>query len=144
VTLPAGARVGPYEVVSPLGRGGMGEVLLARDTRLGRRVALKILPGLLAGDTERLSRFEREARILASLNHPNIATMYGIEETDGVRAIAMELVEGETLAAWIARERYGGRPGSIDRILNIAKQIAEALDARTNAASSVAISSRPM
>jgi len=78
VTLPAGARVGPYEVASPLGRGGMGEVLLARDTRLGRNVALKVLPGVLDGDADRLSRFEREARILASLNHPNIATMYGI------------------------------------------------------------------
>jgi len=107
----------------------MGEVLLARDTRLGRNVALKVLPGVLDGDADRLSRFEREARILASLNHPNIATMYGIEETDGVRAIAMELVEGETLAAWIARERYGRRTGSIDDVLNIAKQIVEALDA---------------
>ena len=142
--LTPATRLGPYEIVAPLGAGGMGEVYRARDTRLDREVAIKALPAPFAADPERLARFRREAQTLASLNHSNIAAIYGLEEASGTPYLVLELVEGETLAAWIARERYGGRPGSIDRILNIAKQIAEALDARTNAASSVAISSRPM
>src|SRR5215471_10131866 len=91
--LATGTRLGPYEIVSPLGAGGMGEVYQARDTKLERDVAIKILPEALARDPERLARFEREAKVLASLNHPNIAQIYGLEEN----AIVMELVEGETL-----------------------------------------------
>src|SRR5688572_3933116 len=102
MSLTAGARVGPYEVVSPLGAGGMGEVYKARDTRLQRSVAIKILPSTFTTDPERLARFEREAQLLASLNHPNIAQIYGVEETGGGLALVMELVEGPTLAAVIA------------------------------------------
>src|SRR5712664_2264482 len=94
----AGTRLGSYEVVALLGAGGMGEVYRAHDTRLGRQVAVKILPEPFARDPERLARFEREAHVLASLNHPNIAAIYGLEETDGVRALVLELVEGPTLA----------------------------------------------
>ena len=85
--LSAGTRIGPYEVVAPIGAGGMGEVYRARDTKLGRDVALKILPAAFAADAERMARFEREAQLLASLNHPNIAAIYGLEESDG-RAMA--------------------------------------------------------
>ena len=84
--LSSGTRLGPYEILAPLGAGGMGEVYRARDTRLGREVALKVLPELFARDPERMARFEREAQVLASLNHPNIAALYGLEESDGVRA----------------------------------------------------------
>ena len=94
-----GRRLGVYQVQGMLGAGGMGEVYRARDTRLGRDVAIKILPRLFTSDPERLARFEREARLLAALNHPNIATIHGIEDADGVRALVLELVEGETLAA---------------------------------------------
>ena len=96
--LATGTKVGPYEVLSPLGAGGMGEVYRARDTKLNRDAALKVLPEALSHDSERMARFKREAQVLASLNHPNIATIYGFEEADGVRALAMELVEGQTLA----------------------------------------------
>jgi eukaryotic-like serine/threonine-protein kinase len=92
--LGPGARLGPYEVVSAIGAGGMGEVYRARDTRLGREVAIKVLPELLASDPDRLARFEREAQLLASLNHPNIAIIHGLEESGGVPALVMELVEG--------------------------------------------------
>src|SRR6187431_143931 len=96
--LPVGTRIGPYEVVAPIGAGGMGEVYRARDTKLNRDVALKILPQAFASDPERLARFKREAQVLASLNHPNIAQIYGVEDSnDGVRALVMELVEGPTL-----------------------------------------------
>src|SRR5688500_1018183 len=97
-----GSRLGPYEVVGPLGAGGMGEVYRARDSRLNREVALKVLPDSFATDPERLARFEREAQTLAALNHPHIATIYGVEEKDGVRALVLELVEGQTLAELIA------------------------------------------
>src|ERR1700738_3612784 len=91
--LAAGARVGPYEIIAPLGAGGMGEVYRARDTKLKRDVALKVLPEAFARDPERMARFQREAEVLASLNHPNIAHIYGVED----RALVMELVEGENL-----------------------------------------------
>src|SRR5438477_6937395 len=95
--LSAGDKLGPYEILAPLGAGGMGEVYRAKDTKLDREVAIKVLPSALARDSERLARFEREAKILASLNHPNIAQIYGIEESDHGRALVMELVPGQTL-----------------------------------------------
>jgi serine/threonine protein kinase len=119
LALPPGTRLGPYEVSALLGEGGMGQVYRARDTKLDRDVALKILPESFASDPDRLMRFEREAKTLASLNHPNIAAIYGIED----RALVMELVEGEDLSARIARG-----PIPLDEALPIAKQIAEALD----------------
>ena len=101
--LTAGNRLGAYEIVAALGAGGMGEVYQARDTRLGREVAIKSLPDLALGDPERIARFEREAQILGSLNHPHIATLYGLEESDGARFLVMELVDGGTLADRLAR-----------------------------------------
>src|SRR5467141_1418473 len=101
--LTPGMRLGPYEIVAPLGRGGMGEVYRARDARLGRDVAIKALPPAVAHDDERLARFEREARLLASLNHPNIAAIYDLVEAGGVRHLVLELVDGETLASRLAR-----------------------------------------
>jgi len=117
-------RLGPYEIVSPLGAGGMGEVYRAHDTKLGRDVALKIVPELFASDRDRLARFTREAQTLAALNHPNIAHIHGLEESGGVRAIVMELVEGEDLAQRLVRG-----PVPVDEALPIARQIAEALEA---------------
>ena len=93
-----GKRLGPYEILSAIGAGGLGEVYRARDAKLGRDVALKVLPELFARDNERMARFEREAKVLASLNHPNIAAIYGLEESGPIRALVMELVEGPTLA----------------------------------------------
>jgi eukaryotic-like serine/threonine-protein kinase len=122
--LAPGTRLGVYEVVAPLGAGGMGEVFRARDTRLNRDVAVKVLPVSLTVDPERLARFEREAQVLASLSHPNIAAIYHVEENDRAPALVMELVEGDTLADRIAR---GLIP--LDEALPIAKQIAEALEA---------------
>src|SRR5262249_38264696 len=122
--LIVGSRIGAHEVLAMLGQGGMGEVYRARDTRLKRDVALKILPESFASDPERLARFQREAEVLASLNHPNIAAIHGLEESGGTRALVMELVEGETLADRIARG-----PIPLDEALPIAKQIAEALEA---------------
>jgi Tol biopolymer transport system component len=122
--LAAGTRLGPYEIVAPLGAGGMGEVYRARDTRLGREVALKVLPPLFARDSERMARFEREARLLASLHHPHIATLFGVEDSGEIFALAMELVEGPTLAERIAP---GAMP--LDEVLRIGRQIAEALEA---------------
>jgi len=116
--------LGPYEVLSLLGAGGMGEVYRARDTKLNRDVALKVLPEVFARDAERMARFRREAQVLASLNHPNIATIYGLEESNGNCALVMELVEGPTLAD---RIRQGAIP--LDEALPIARQIAEALEA---------------
>ncbi len=95
--------LGHYEILEPLGAGGMGEVYRARDTKLGRDVAIKVLPEELSADPDRLARLEREAHLLAALNHANIATIHGLEDSDGVRFIAMELVEGETLAERISR-----------------------------------------
>jgi eukaryotic-like serine/threonine-protein kinase len=131
-----GRRLGAYQILGPLGAGGMGEVYRARDTRLGRDVAIKILPRAFTSDAERLARFEREARVLASLNHPHIAAIYGIEEASldvgagfsrPMRALVLELVEGETLAERIARSGSKGLP--IKEALDIARQIADALDA---------------
>src|SRR5438105_650699 len=122
--LVAGTRLGPYEIIAPIGAGGMGEVYRARDTKLNRDVAIKVLPDLVASDPERLARFTREAQTLASLNHPNIAHIHGLEESGGVRALVMELVEGEDLAQRIMR---GAIP--LDEALPIAKQITEALEA---------------
>jgi serine/threonine protein kinase len=103
MSLAPGARLGPYEIQSPIGAGGMGEVYKARDTKLNRDVALKVLPEQFALDADRLARFKREAQVLASLNHPNIAAIYGLEEADGVRALVLEFVEGPTLAEVIER-----------------------------------------
>jgi eukaryotic-like serine/threonine-protein kinase len=122
--LTSGARIGSYEIVSALGAGGMGEVYRARDTRLNRDVAIKVLPDLFASDAERLARFTREAQTLASLNHPNIAIIHGLEQAGGVRALVMELVPGEDLSQRISR---GAIP--VADALPIARQIAEALDA---------------
>ena len=103
MALIAGTQIGSYQIVSALGAGGMGEVYRAHDTKLGRDVAIKILPSSFAQDAERLARFEREARVLASLNHPNIAQIYGVEEAGDVRALVLELVDGQTLAEKLAR-----------------------------------------
>jgi len=124
VSLPTGTRLGAYETIGPLGAGGMGEVYRARDTKLNRDVALKILPDAFALDSERLARFKREAQILAALNHPNIAAIYGFEDSSGTHALVLELVEGPTLADLIAKG-----PIRLDEALPIAKQIAEALEA---------------
>jgi len=125
MTLAEGTKLGSYEVTGAIGAGGMGEVYKARDTKLGRDVAIKILPEAFAHDADRLSRFQREAKILASLNHPNIATIYGLEQTIGTSYLVMELVAGKTLADRIKRE--GAFP--IEEALKIAVQIAEALEA---------------
>jgi serine/threonine protein kinase len=117
-------RIGPYEIVSPLGAGGMGEVYRARDTKLNRDVALKILPEAFANDPDRLARFSREAQMLAALNHPHIAHIHGLEESSGEPALIMEFVDGEDLAQRIARG-----PIPIDEVLPIARQVAEALEA---------------
>ena len=124
MALSPGTHLGSYEVTALIGQGGMGEVYRARDTKLGRDVALKVLPDLFADDPERLARFQREARVLASLNHPNIASIYGLEESGDTRALVLELVEGPTLAERIAQ---GAIP--VDEALPIARQIAEALEA---------------
>ena len=124
MALAPGAKIGHYDVTALLGEGGMGQVWQATDTQLGREVALKILPDAFAADPDRLARFTREAQILASLNHPNIAAIYGIEEADGTRALVLELVEGPTLA-----DRISKGPIPLDEALPIAKQIAEALEA---------------
>jgi eukaryotic-like serine/threonine-protein kinase len=124
MSLPPGARLGPYEVVAPLGAGGMGEVYRARDNKLGRDVALKVLPQTFANDPERLARFEREAKLLASLNHTHIAQIYGLEESASTSALVMELVEGPTLA-----DRIAQGPVPLDEALPIANQIAEAVEA---------------
>ena len=121
--LQRGTRVGVYEVHDLLGTGGMGEVYRARDTRLGRDVAIKILPETLMRDAERSSRFEREARLLASLNHPHIGAIYGLEETGELRALVLELIAGPTLA-----ERIAKGPLPVPEALSIARQVAEALE----------------
>ena len=125
MALAAGTKLGSYEVVAQIGAGGMGEVYQAHDTKLGRDVAIKILPEAFAHDTERLSRFQREAKMLAALNHPNIATIFGLEHSDGVQYLVMELVLGETLQERVRRDA----PVPVEESLAIAKQIAEALEA---------------
>jgi len=122
--LSIGDKLGHYEILAPLGAGGMGEVYKARDSQLEREVAIKVLPQALARDPERLARFDREAKILAALNHPNIAVIYGLVESDGGRALVMELVHGDTLGARIKR---GAMP--LEEVLQVARQMAEALEA---------------
>jgi Tol biopolymer transport system component len=121
--LSAGTKLGTYEVLAQIGAGGMGEVYRGRDTRLNRDVALKVIPEGFAADSERMARFEREAKLLASLNHPHIAAIYGLEESTSTKALVMELVEGPTLA-----DRIAAGPIPLDEALPIAKQIAEALE----------------
>ena len=121
---PIGTRLGPYEVTGKLGEGGMGEVYRATDSRLRREVAIKVLPAAFTADPERLARFEREAQVLAQLHHPNVASIFGLEESNGTRALVMELVEGEDLSARIARG-----PLPLEDALAIARQIAEGLEA---------------
>jgi len=124
MSLSEGQRLGPYELLAPIGAGGMGEVWRARDANLGREVAVKVLPPALAQDQERIARFQREAKLLASLDHPNIAVIHGFDHVDGIHFLAMELVEGETLAERLKR----GGP-ALEDTLDIARQVAEALEA---------------
>ena len=124
MALAAGTKLGSYEVLAQIGAGGMGEVYQAHDTKLGRDVAIKVLPAAFVNDPERLSRFQREARMLAALNHPNIATIYGLEHSNGTHFLIMELVPGETLA-----ERVRSGPVPVEEALEIGVQIAEALEA---------------
>ncbi|HEX9710109.1 MAG TPA: serine/threonine-protein kinase, partial [Candidatus Thermoplasmatota archaeon] len=124
MSLAPGLRVGPFDVVSRLGAGGMGEVYRARDARLGRDVALKTLPGALVQNAESRARLEREARLLASLSHPNVASLFGIEDSDGTPVLVMELVPGPTLA-----ERLERGPLPVREALEIARQVAEGLEA---------------
>src|SRR6516164_1261804 len=124
MALAPGSRLGAYEILSLIGSGGMGEVYRARDSRLNRDVAIKVLPADVAADHDRLARFEREAQVLASLNHPNIAQIHGVDDSSGTPALVMELVDGPTLADRIAKG-----PIPLDEALPIAKQIAEALEA---------------
>ena len=145
MSLSPGVHLGAYEILALIGAGGMGEVYRAKDTKLHRDVAIKILPDLFAGDPERLARFQREAQILASLNHPNIGSIYGLEDAGGVHALVLELVEGPTLAERLADVgralsgppvkpdliRSGPRTAGLplEEALPIARQIAEALEA---------------
>src|SRR5215831_3519437 len=124
MSLAPGARIGSYEILSRLGEGGMGVVFRARDTQLLRDVAVKLLPDHFAADAGRLARFQREAQLLASFNHPNIAQIYGFEQAGSSGAIVMELVEGETLA-----DRLKRGPFPVDAAIPIAKQIVDALEA---------------
>ncbi|HEY7697167.1 MAG TPA: protein kinase, partial [Vicinamibacteria bacterium] len=124
VTLTVGTRLGSYEILGALGAGGMGEVYRAADTKLKREVAIKVLPEAFARDEERMKRFEREAQVLASLNHPNVASIYGVEEANGLRALVLELVEGPTLA-----ERIASGPIPLEEALRIAVQIVHGLEA---------------
>ena len=152
MSLSPGTRIGIYQIEAPLGAGGMGEVFRARDTKLGRQVAIKVLPDEFTSNRERLARFEREARLLATLNHPNIAAIYGFEESGAVKALVLELVEGQTLAELLASgsrlrasgeasQGESGRPKpearslkpieglAIREALAMARQIVDALDA---------------
>jgi serine/threonine protein kinase len=124
MSLTTGTLLGKYEIIAPIGEGGMGEVYRGRDLRLGREVAIKVMRPEVAGDAEQLARFEREARLLAALNHPNIAVIHDLEEQDGVRFLIMELVPGETLA-----ERLAAGPLPLRSALGICRQIAEAVAA---------------
>ncbi|HEX7671509.1 MAG TPA: serine/threonine-protein kinase, partial [Polyangiaceae bacterium] len=124
MTIASGTRLGPYEILAPLGAGGMGEVYRAKDTRVDRTVALKVLPEEFFEDDERRARFEREAKLLASLNHPGVATLFSFEEISGRHVLSMELVEGEDLA-----QRLGKGPIPVDEAIGIARQLAEGLEA---------------
>lgn len=134
VALAPGTRLGAYEILTLIGSGGMGEVYRARDTKLDRDVAIKILPEALASDPERIARFEREAKTLAALNHPHIAHIYGLEESDSVRGLVMELVEGEDLSQRITR---GPIPST--RRSRLPSRSPRPSKRRTNRASSIAI-----
>ena len=123
MSLQPGHQLAHYEIVEPIGKGGMGEVYRARDTKLGRDVAIKVLPDEFAHDTERLRRFQREAKVLASLNHPNIASIYGLEQSGSTHYLVLELVPGKTLA-----ERISGGPIPLEEALEIATKIGEALE----------------
>ena len=123
MALDVGSRLGHYDVTALIGQGGMGQVYQSTDTKLNRQVALKILPEAFTSDPDRLARFQREAQVLARLNHPGIAAIYGIEEEEGTRALLLELVEGPTL-----EDRIRKGPIPLDESLPIAKQIAEALE----------------
>ena len=123
MAIAPGTRLGTYDIQALIGVGGMGEVYRALDTKLNREVALKVLPESFARDPQRVARFRREAQILASLNHPNIAAIYSFEESDGRHYLTMELVPGETL-----RDRIANGPVPVDESLTICKQIADALD----------------
>lgn len=123
-TTMIGKTLSHYRITEKLGAGGMGEVYRAEDSRLGRQVAIKVLPEMFSGEPERLARFEREAKLLALLNHPNIAIIYGLEQADGKRFLAMELVEGETLAQHMERGLL-----TVDEALEVCRQIAEGLEA---------------
>ena len=123
MSLPPGHKLAHYEIVEPIGKGGMGEVYRARDGKLGRDVAIKVLPEEFAENEERLARFKREAKVLASLNHPNIASIYGLEQSDETHYLVLELVPGETLA-----ERISRGPIPLEEVLDIATQMAEALE----------------
>lgn len=122
MTLTPGTRLGTYDIVAPLGAGGMGEVYRARDTRLGREVAIKVLPEAVASQPDRLARFEREAKTVAALNHPNIVVLHSIEEADGIRFLTMELVDGQGLDRMVLP---GGLP--LGRVLELAIPLADAL-----------------
>jgi serine/threonine protein kinase len=120
MTLTTGARLGTYEILGPLGAGGMGEVYRAKDLRLEREIAIKVLPAEVASNHDRISRFEREARTVAGLNHPNIVTLYSVEDEDGLRFLTMELVEGRTLATIVSP---GGLP--LPQLLDLAIPLTE-------------------
>ena len=124
MSISPGTRIGPYEVIAQLGAGGMGEVYRAHDTKLNRDVAIKVLAEMVATDPERIARLRREAQVLASLNHPNIAHVYGVEDASSTLGLVMELIEGPTLA-----DRIAQGPIPLNDALPIAKQIAEALEA---------------
>ena len=122
--LEPGTKLGAYEIVEPIGEGGMGEVYRARDIKLARDVAIKLLHAKVANDSARLSRFKREAQVLAALNHPNIASIYGLEEAEGAPVLVLELVEGEDLSERLQRGRL-----PVDEALDCARQIAEGVEA---------------
>ncbi len=129
MALSTGARLGPYEIVSPLGAGGMGEVYRARDSKLNREVAVKILPEAFTRDPERIARFQREAQILAALNHPHIGAIYGLEDTGDAQFLVLELIEGDTLAERLEARLQPQRGFTVDEALTIARQIGDALAA---------------